>query len=114
MTYGFSSVYVGYCKALYFVKRPDQLVGDVVCKLRFRMSSKRVVMEPLRPRRNPNRIGYQAVAAGEKRTAGESRNQKRLENSEAPNMCIFVVWFLINSNPDLIKEILKHEFAIAN
>jgi len=38
-------------------------------------------------------------------------NQKRLENSEAPNMCIFVVWFLINSNPDLIKEILKHEFA---
>jgi hypothetical protein len=52
---------------------------------------KRVVIEPLRPRRNPNRIGYQAVAAGKKRTAGELRNQKRLENSEAPNMYIFVV-----------------------
>jgi hypothetical protein len=74
-----------------------------------------VVIEPLRPRRNPNRKGYQAVAAGEKRTAGEIEgNQKRLENSEAPNTYIFVVWFLINSNPDLIKEILKHEFAIAN
>jgi len=41
---------------------------------------KRVVIEPLRPRRNPNRKGYQAVAAGEKRTAGEIEgNQKRLE-----------------------------------
>jgi hypothetical protein len=39
-----------------------------------------VVTEPLRPRRNPNRIGYQAVAAGKKRTAGEiEENQKRLE-----------------------------------
>jgi len=40
----------------------------------------RVVIKPLRPRRNPNRIGYQAVAAGEKRTAGEIEGiQKRLE-----------------------------------
>ena len=30
----------------------------------------RVAKEPLRPRRNPNRNGYQADAAGKKRTVG--------------------------------------------
>jgi hypothetical protein len=55
-------------------------------------AEKRVVIKPLRPRRNPNRIGYQAVAAGEKRTAGDFEEPKSAsKKSKAPNMYIFVV-----------------------
>jgi hypothetical protein len=74
---------------------------------------KRVVIEPLRPRRNPNRIGYQAVAAGEKRTAGEFEgNQKAPRKNPRRRICIYLLFgFFINSNPDLTKEIFKHEFA---
>jgi len=50
-------------------------------------TKKRVVNEPLRPRRNPNRIGYLAVAAGEKRTAGD-RGTKNA--SETPRRRIYV------------------------
>jgi hypothetical protein len=64
-------------------------------------AEKRVVMEPLRPRRNPNRKGYQAVAAGEKRTAGEIEGEPKSasKKSKAPNMYIFVVWFLYQFQP---------------
>jgi hypothetical protein len=74
---------------------------------------KRVVIEPLRPRRNPNRIGYQAVAAGEKRTAGEIEgNQKTPRKTPKRRICIYLLFgFFINSNPDLTKEILNNEFA---
>ena len=48
-------------------------------------AQERVVKEPLRPRRNPNRIGYQAVAAGEKRTAGDFEEPKSAsKKSKAP------------------------------
>ena len=46
--------------------------------------------EPLRPRRNPNRIGYQAVAAGEKRTAGEwgePKTPRKLQGAEYVYIC---------------------------
>ena len=59
--------------------------------------------------------GYQAVANREKRMAGEFEEPKSAsKKSKAPNMCIFVVWILINSNPDLILEFLNNEFASAN
>jgi hypothetical protein len=52
---------------------------------------KRVVIKPLRPRRNPNRIGYQAVAAREKRMAGEFEgNQKaprKIQGAEYGYIC---------------------------
>ncbi len=64
----------------------------------------RVAREPLRPRRSPNRNGYQADAAGEKRTVG-IRGTKRLGNSKAPFMFIFVVEFF--SNP---KQVLAQRF----
>jgi hypothetical protein len=73
---------------------------------------KRVVIEPLRPRRNPNRIGYQAVAAGEKRTAGDFEEPKSASKTPRRRICIYLLFeFFINSNPDLTKEILNNEFA---
>ena len=70
--------------------------------------------EPLRPRRNPNRIGYQADATGKKRTVGNRGNKNA---SEIPRRRLYVYWlfeFFSNSYQDLAKEILNNEFALAN
>src|SRR5258705_7391564 len=68
---------------------------------------KRVVIKPLRPRRNPNRTGYQAVAAGEKRTAGD-RGTKNASKTPRRRICIYLLFeFFSNSNPDLAKENLN-------
>jgi len=50
---------------------------------------KRVVIKPLRPRRNPNRIGYQAVAAGEKERLeiGEPKTPRKLRGAEYVYIC---------------------------
>ena len=57
LTFAFCSVYL--------FKNPDQLVGDVDG------------YKPPQPRRNPNRIGYQVDAAGEKRTARRNGESER-------------------------------------
>ena len=65
-----------------------QLVGDVVWKIH---PLKRCVTKAsLRPRRNPNRIGCQSDAAGEKRTA-RIRGTKTPRKTKAPCLYIFVV-----------------------
>src|SRR5688572_19188064 len=75
---------------------------------------KRVAMEPLRPRRNPNRIGYQAVAAGEKRTAGYFEELKSAsKKSKAPNMYIFVVWFLYQFQPRFDQRNFKTRICVS-
>src|SRR5215207_626163 len=44
-----------------------------------------------------------------------SRNQKAPRKNPRRRICIYLLFgFFINSNPDLTKEIFKHEFAIAN
>ena len=49
-----------------------------------------VVRVPLRPRRNPNRIGCQSDAAGEKRTAGdpgEPKTPRKLQGAAFMYIC---------------------------
>jgi hypothetical protein len=52
---------------------------------------KRVVIKPLRPRRNPNTKAIRPSPPEKKERLEIEENQKRLENSEAPDMYIFVV-----------------------
>ena len=49
-----------------------------------------------------------------KRTAGD-RGTKNASKTPRRRICIYLLFeFFCNSNPDLAKEILKHEFALAN
>src|SRR5437867_11682357 len=74
---------------------------------------KRVVIKPLRPRRNPNRIGYQAVAAGEKRTAGD-RGTKNASKTPRRRICIYLLFeFFSNSNHDLVREFFKQRICVS-
>jgi hypothetical protein len=110
LTCVFFSVYFDYCKASYFVQ---VLIVSRRCRLKNPPLRRCVVTVPLRPRRNPNRIGYQAVAAGEKRTAGNRGIKNASEKPKAPNLSICC----LNSkaiHTILWKEFLNYEFATAN
>ena len=85
LTCVFFSVYFDYYKASYFVQ---VLIVSRRCRLKNPPFKRCVVTEPLRPRRNPNRIGYQAVAAGKKRTAGNRGIKNASEKPKAPNLSI--------------------------
>src|SRR5690349_20494195 len=76
-------------------------------------AEERVAREPLRPRKNPNRIGYQAVAAGEKRTAGD-RGTKNASKTPRRRICIYLLFeFFSNSNHDLAREFFKQRICVS-
>src|ERR1041384_5788927 len=78
-------------------------------------AEKRVVKEPLRPRRNPNRIGYQDVAAGEKRTAGEFEEPESASKTPRRRICVYLLFeFFSNSNHDLAREFFKQRICVSN
>ena len=76
-----------------YTKLLRKSVGDVVCKIHLKNVWSN---EPLRPRRNPNRNGCQADAAGEKRTAGIRGTKNASDDQGAANMYICCLNSLVN------------------